>query len=144
MSFDSTKIRDHVNETDFTMLCNQLVCNSCVSLVLAYRWVVKDGKCSLRVLGRSDSTTWYRSCETAVLVYSVCANFKKGKNVKITCYVVSLSLGRNSCVLRGDHRNISLTVTARTGSFNDRTLVIVVKSPSTVERVERLASRLSR
>lgn len=79
-----------------------------------------------------------------MLVYSVCANFKKGKNVKITCYVISLPLGRNSCVLRGDHRNISLTVTARTGSFNDRTLVIVVKSPSTVERVERLASRLSR
>ncbi|CAD6578702.1 MAG: hypothetical protein ASARMPRED_008809 [Alectoria sarmentosa] len=56
----------------------------------------RDGKSSLRVLGKSDTTSWYRIWEAVMLVYSVCVRSGKGGSVKGL----------------GDHGNIFLTMTA--------------------------------
>ena len=41
-----------------------------------------DGKSSVRVLGKSDTTSWYRIWEAVMLVYSVCARHGRGGSVK--------------------------------------------------------------
>lgn len=47
-----------------------------------HRCVLGDGKSSLRVLGKSDTTSWYRIWEAAMLVYSVCVRSEKGGSVR--------------------------------------------------------------
>ncbi|KAF6224507.1 hypothetical protein HO133_011084 [Letharia lupina] len=71
----------------------------------------RDGKSSLRVLGNSDTTSWYRIWEAAMLVYSVCVRSGMGGSVKGL----------------GDHGNIFLTMTAQTGSLSNITQVTVAK-----------------
>lgn len=59
----------------------------------------RDGKSAVRVFGRPDTTSWYRIWEAVMLVYSVCARGGRGGVVRAL----------------GDHGNLFLTMTARTG-----------------------------
>lgn len=51
---------------------------------------VGDGRSSVRVLGKSDTTSWYRIWEAVMLVYSVCA--RKGKGGVVTGLGMSVCL----------------------------------------------------
>lgn len=39
---------------------------------------IGDGQSSVRVLGKSDTTSWYRIWEAVMLIYSVCVRKSKG------------------------------------------------------------------
>ena len=54
---------------------------------------IGDGQSSVRVLGKSDTTSWYQIWEAVMLIYSVCVRKGKGGIVTGLGMFVCLSFG---------------------------------------------------
>ena len=81
-----------------------------------------DGKSSVRLFGTSDTTSWYHIWEAVMLVYSVCVRQGRGGSVKgLGMFRLFVHAVGTDVYWLGDHGNLFITMTAKTGSLSNLT-----------------------